>query len=398
MYGIGYFGGDENDDDETRIQKYARGIEGHMGSGSAYIPGVSTSGNAFGARPTEIPTVEPIPLTFGDYMKNKWGQGFYDNGLVGLAREVWSGVGTSKQLNYVPSQDNFDRVTKALPNDPVAQRWVLLNAQNPEQLSNMISMKQEDAQRQQRIQDYQGNLLTNVAGFGGALVGGIMGDPLMLLPVIGQEALIVKAIGNLGTRTASMISASKLARMAEIGTQQAGLAIGSRYSAEKLAGFEQDYTSAGLLGFTAGALFTGLSSYFKGRSPRLESTSRVLGAIDDMETHAISMSIGVEPPSALSKLREVFKNTHDPAYVVNKGSTVLSRLADEGKVVAVSRADVAPHAKTYGINMETTKAFHVPEENLTVLIKDALTDSDNIDGMQTIIPISKRMVLARLVE
>ena len=380
LYGMGYYG-NPNLTPEEDIQNYANGISSGMSSGSPFIPGGYISGDGFGARPTDIPTIEPIPLTFGDYMKNKWGQGFYDNGLVGLAREVWSGIGTTKQLNYIPSQEDYDRVTKALPNDPVAQRWVLLNAQNPEQLFNMIQMKQEDAQRQQRIQDYQGNLLTDIAGFGSAMVGGIMGDPLMLLPVIGQEALIVKAIGNLGTRTASMISASKLARMAEIGTQQAGLAVGSRYSAEKLAGFEQDYTSAGLMGFGAGFLLTGLSSMFKGRSPRLESTSKIIGAIDNMETHALSMSMGIEPPSTISKLREVFRNTHDPAFVVNQGSSVLSKLANDGKVMAVSKADVTPYAKTYGINMETTKAFHVPNENLTVLLKDALTTGDSIDGI-----------------
>jgi hypothetical protein len=376
----GYYGGDPNDSEDTKIAKYAAGIKSGMGQGQWDLAGVTTSGDAYGIQPGGVPTEEPIPQSFSSYMRDKWGQGFYDNGLVGLGRELWSGLNTTKDINYKPSQDDFEKVKVALPDDPVAQRWVLLNAQNPEQLQKMIQMKQEDAQRLQRIEQYKGNWITNIAGFGSMVAGGIAGDPSVLLPVIGQEAIGLKLLGNIGTKTAAMLSASKILRYAEIGAQQAALNVASRYGAEKYAGFSQDYTSAGLIGFAAGAGLSALGSLVR-RVPRFSSTANVIGALDNAESHSIAMGMDLRPPSELPKLRDIFQGAHDPAFIAKQGSSVLSKLAEDGKVITVSKADLAPYAVNYGIDLKTTKAFHVPGENLTVLVKDALKQGDNVDSI-----------------
>jgi len=378
LYHGGYYGGTGESDDE-KIANYAAGIRGASG-GTWDLPGVNTSGDAYGNRPGGIPTIEPEPNTFGSYMQDKWMQGFADNALVGFGRKLWSGVTTKVDINYRPTEEDYNHVVKSLPNEPVAQRWVLLNAQSEEQLYKMTSLKQEDVKREQRIEAYKGNWTTNVAGFGANLVGSVMGDPSVLLPVVGQEAVGLKLLGRLGTKTAATLSSSKLLRMTEIGAQQAGMNVASRYGAEQYAGFEQDYSTAALLGAVAGAGSSALAGLSKG-TPRFKSSQKVLGALDDAETHSITMAADMTPPSKMPSIKDTLSKAHDVEFVNASGSEVLSNLAKGGKVLAVSTKDLQPLAKAFGIDLKTTKAFHVPEEGITVIAKDALKQGDNIDDL-----------------
>lgn len=377
----GHYSWDAKQGEAPSVREYVQQALQKGNHGSWDLAGVATSGDAFGNKPGGVETEQPTPLSFGGYMQDKFGQGFYDNGLVGLGRQMWAGRGTPEaDINYKPTTEDFDHVTKSLPNDPVAQRYVLLNAGNPEHLQKLISMKQEDSQRVQRIEKYKGNWATNVAGFGGMMAGSILGDPTVLIPVIGQEALGLKLLGRLGVNTASMLNTGKLLRYAEIGAQTSAITVAGRKASEEYAGFEQDYTTAALIGFTAGAGLSALGGLLK-TVPKFSSTQRVLGALDNAESHALTMGMDMRPPSELPPLKEKFTPVHDTAFTEGFGTPNLKQLAAEGKVMVVSKADVAPHAANYGINMETTKAFHVPGENLTVLIKDALVDSDNIDNI-----------------
>ena len=365
--------------DEPSVREYVQQAM-QKGGGTWDLAGVNTSGNAYGQKPLQVETIEPTPLTFGGYMKDKFGQGFNDNGLVGLGRIMWAGVGTPSDINYKPTQEDFDHVTKSLPNDPVAQRWALLNAGSPEQLQKLVYQKQEDTDRLERIHNYKSEWYENVAGFGGQMAGSILGDPTVLMPVLGQSALGLKLLGRIGTKTTSMLSASKMLKHLEVGAQVSALNLAGRYAAEKGAGFEQDYTSAALIGLAAGTGLSALGSLFK-TTPKFSSTRGVLGALDNAESHSLAMGMDMRPPSELRPLRETLQGSHDINFAASQGSSSLSKLVDDGKVMVVSKADIAPQAANYGINLETTKAFHLPDENLTVLIKENLKAGDNIDNI-----------------
>ena len=366
-------------DDES---KYAAGIKGRLG-GSWDLAGVTLDANAYGVHPQEVvPEIEPVPLSFGGYLKDKFLDAWNDSALIGSARNVWAGINSnnSQYLNYQVTQDDVDYVTKALPGNPVAQRWALINAQNPEHLMRLVAMKQDDDQRRERIETYKGNRLGYVAGFGASAAGSLLSDPTILLP-LGQEAFLAKAIGRLGGETAAHLATSKLMRYAELAATNAGINVAERKTAEVYGGYQQNYTAAALMGAFAGAGLGALGDIIR-RGPRNIGTQKVIGALDNMESHAITSALDLEAPNAVPKIREELAKLHDTQFGKDFGSDTLNKLLGSGKVLAVSKADLQTFAKRLGVDIpENTKAFHKADEDLTVLVKDAIGKDDNIDNL-----------------
>lgn len=59
-----------------------------------------------------------------------------------------------------------------------------------------------------------------------------------------------------------------------------------------------------------------------------------------------------------------------------------NKLSDSNGIFAVSKEQAKTLAKQLGINIpDTAKAFHNPLEGYTVLIKDNITNTDNIDNI-----------------
>jgi hypothetical protein len=357
-------------------QGYVKNIMENMGQGSFALSGaVDRERDSFGAvKPTSM-TQEPIPYTFWNMAGNSFLDSWYDSGLIGMGRVAWSGMGTDNSKPLDLTQDDVDYVSKNLPGDLEAQRWVLSNATNPEHLTRLTKMKQEDIQRRDRLEAYHGGL-AGVAKIGGSLAGSLLSDPTLLIP-LGQEAFIGKALSRLGGAS-SRLAVSKFAKYSELAATNALLNVGERKFAEVQGGYKQDFESAALVGSIAGFGLGALGDVLA----RNKSTRKVLGALDNAESHSIAQSMGVRTPSELRAIKEDVLKLHDGLFSEALNSPTLNKLTADGKVVVVARKDLAGFSRDLGIDsIDNLKAFNKRDEGLTIIVKDALQPGDNIDNI-----------------
>ncbi|GBG55153.1 hypothetical protein SPFL3102_03585 [Sporomusaceae bacterium FL31] len=359
------------------IEEYINGMRSANGKGSFSLGGLTDrSRDAFGAVKPLVATEEPIPFSFwraaGESLADSW----YDSGTIGIGRVIWSGIGTDSRRPFNVTQEDVDTVTKALPGDIVGQRWVLTNATNSEHLSRLLYMKQEDTKRRERLDSYSGSLAAT-AKITGSLTGSLLSDPTILLP-LGQEAVIGKALMRLGKGTAAGLSLSKFAKYSELAATTAGINVAERKFAETYGGYKQDYEAAALVGGLAGAGLGALGDVFT----RSRSTQKVLGALDNAESHAIAQAVGVKTPSELKAIKEDILKAHDVKFAESLNSPILTKLNADGKVAVISRKELQAIARDLGRDLpENVKALHKADEGLTLIVKDALKPGDNIDNI-----------------
>lgn len=350
------------------------------GEGSYILDGsFDRTTDPVGARPPLMPSREPEVMTTGSNLVDRFLSGFYDNWLTGSMRTTWAGLSTQSlaggaYANWEPSQEDVDYVTKALPGNIEAQRWALVNASNPYHLAKLVSMKVEDEMREERLESFKGSLAAVAAGKGAELVGSVIGDPLTFVP-LGQEAVLVRALGRLGP-VAAHLSTSKLLRYAmryvEVGATNAALNVADRKLAEVYAGNKQNYEAAALIGGIAGAGLRMTADLWN------NATKKLVGALDNMESHAIAHAVGVNLPNAVPKIREGLLRVHDAEFVRAANSSVLSKQAQAGNVAVVSRKQL----EEAGVFLpDTVAAFYKADERLAVVIKDALKSDTNLDNL-----------------
>lgn len=353
-------------------QDYVRKVLG----GSYALDGVfNRSTDPFGAKAPIVPTIEPTPHSIWTETKDKFLNAVFDSALIGTARTAWVGASANNAYSdqsFRLSQDDVDYVTKALPGDFVAQKFVLMNARDRESLARLTQMKQEDEARRQRVDSYSMGLSSI------GTIAGTIADPLAFLP-LGQEAVILKAIGRLGP-VASKLALSKVAKYGELAATNAALNVAERYGAERNAGYEQDYTSAALVGAAAGAGLGMLGDVARSMMSK-KGLQKVVAKLENAEDHAILQASDGPLPSAVPKeTRGDIKALHDANFKTD--SENLSKLIDKDMVYVVSKDDLKSLEKRWGVSIpETAKAFHKEDEGYTVLVKDNLKPTDNIDNI-----------------
>jgi hypothetical protein len=363
--------------DHPSVAEYVQQVKQRYNDGSYALDGVfNRSTDPFGAKAPSVPTIEPQPQSFLGETKDKFLDSLYDSTLVGAARTAWVGassVNSYADRSFQVSQEDVDYVTKALPGDFIAQKFVLMNARNREHLSRLTLMKQEDEARRQRVDSYSMGL-SSIGTIAGAIA-----DPLTFLP-LGQEAVILKTLGRLGTSTASKMALSKLAKYGELAATNAALNVAERKGAEHFSGYEQDYTSAALIGGVAGAGLGMLGDLARSFANK-KGLQKVNAALLNAEDHAILQAADGPLPSGVPKdTRGILQELHDPNFTHT--SENLSKLIEKDMVYVVSKADLPNLAKRLGVNIEEgAKAFHKADEGFTVIVKDNLPTNYNLDNL-----------------
>lgn len=372
-------------------------VHSAMGNASPYhITGVDNTLSPYGTVNPTIVTKETPPESFAEYFMDRTKSGFMDNGLVAMGRSIFARGDSAPVPDYTPTHEDFTNVKRSLPNDLEAQRWCLLNAGNPEQLANMVAMKQDDHARELRMEAYVGNLkakqgtLSRVSeysqrgvGFLGEMAGMVAGSPEQLMfPAIRSAGLVTKLAEKLGVNALSEVGLSKLAGYVDSGLMGSLFNVEHDYVSHTYGyGRAPDYTSSALMGFAGGTALHGAFNMLGSVFSRHTEGERILSALSDMETHSVTVGTGTPSPSAVRSLRAELEGKHDNAFVTGSGSTKLSQLAGSGKVLVVSKADLGMFKNVYGIHMDNTKAFHSASEDLTVIVRDNLKSTDKIDNV-----------------
>ncbi len=376
--------------DEPSINEYADSVIAKM-QGGTFAPSafVRKDVDPFGGRASLTPTKEPQAAGVWEQTKDKFMDSWLDSTVIGAGRLTWKNIqagdyGKNLVGSFEATQEDIDFVTKALPDNFTAQKFVLMNASSRENLALLIQAKQEDLERRERVENYSYGLST-----AGTIAGALL-DPLNLVPFAGGAAKGV----SLGTKVTARLGgyAPPLNKFIQVGTRygQTFATYGAlntieRYGAEATSGYEQDYTSAfligGAFGILAPAALKGLQ-HMAGYGNK--GAQKIVGALDNMETHGVSQAMDAALPNARKVSFETAKSFHDVSFVekYKAGSKYLTELAEGNKVFAVTRKQ----ANELGALLKTkipkgAKAFYNEAEDYTVLISDNIKAGTSIDNL-----------------
>ena len=358
-------------------ENYISGMKGILNSeGSFSVKGAfDVTKDAFGARPSHTPITEPTPHNRWTEAKDKFIDAWTDSFFGGGVRLLWTGLNTSDDYNTgkksITPQD-VEFVNKQLEGDYLAQKFVLMNAKNPEHLMMLVGMKKEDQLRQARVEGYEYGLST-FATIGGTLLS----DPTNLIP-LGQQAVFFKSMARLG-KAGKILSTSKLARYSELAATNAIINTMERKGAENVTGNKQDYTTAALIGGVAGAGLGIVGDVFRHmKSKRVE---KLVNALENAESHAIAHATDNTLPNGVPKdTKAIFKKLNDVNFT--HASPNFTRLVSNDNLFVVSRNDIQKISQQLGIQINPdAKAFYHPTEKYGVLIKDNIKSTDNIDNI-----------------
>lgn len=215
---------------------------------------------------------------WGDF-KDSFLNEFNNNGSVALLRSAFADK-RGVEEGWKPNKGDLDALQKYFEGDIETQHFVLNNARNQDHMMQLILQKQQDIARQKRVDN---------AGYGLKSVGGLLGmalDPLNLVPILGQEAVVAKLATRLGSKTIANIGLHKATQMAELGITNGLINMGDQYLAEKYGGYKADYTSAFLFGAGMGAGARYLNDIRgehdlivgEGKTPNMDKTEQMFNA------------------------------------------------------------------------------------------------------------------------
>lgn len=299
--------------------------------------------------------------------------------LYQTATDLWNESAHTFKL----SKEDLEYIKKELPNNPAAQQYVILNAHTPETLGRLVRMKKEDIAREQRVASY---------GVGWGIASGLINgavDPVIYAP-LGQSLFLAKTLGKILTRVGKTgLSLNKMVKIgmdvAEISATNAALNVASAYTSEKAAGYEQNYKAAAAFGAVLAPIVHGLS-HIPRNAPVSEGVQHMMQRVDNAEDLTILRAADAEnlPDSirnASTKERAVkmrdkryddLLSTPKTPEETKALKVLLGDNAEAHQVIVLDRPKANALARRLGVEAPKGSAFHVPNENYTVFIKDPL--------------------------
>ncbi|MCF0158010.1 MAG: glucosaminidase domain-containing protein, partial [Veillonella sp.] len=198
---------------------------------------------------TFVPMVDTNIGGFWKQTKDSFLNEWYNNGSVALLRRIADGIGDEKKtpIGWQPNESDRSTINHLFKGDLETQHFLLSTARSQDQLYRLIEQKREDKAREERVEK---------AGYGVKSLGGLVGtllDPLNLIPVLGQEAVLANMAMRLGSKTIANIGLNKALQIAEVGITNGLINMGDQWLANKYGGYTPDYTTAFLFGGAMGA-------------------------------------------------------------------------------------------------------------------------------------------------
>ena len=369
---------------------------------------------------------EPVMVYQG---RGEWGDkflnAFYDSipggGVQAVQALMDSGTYGQDAAQYELTQADVDFVVNALPGNKATQEFILTRANSPAHLRALLRQQQENLARARRVENYSMGWSTF------ATIGGSLVDPFNWAPVVGGSyrgyTLGSKVLGRLGGWAPRIEKYTRYTTKGAVNFAGYGATnVVERFYAGEVSGYQQDYTSAfmigGAMGFLAPWAIEGLFG-MAGRGSK--GALRAVGAIDNAESHAVAQAVdgilpsATRPPlfgvsgtplelrlqnrskqiqkakgmtdtkrslSPVEQLEKTLKIKHDAGRLIADVNPRVAKALGNGKAYVVGKADldaIAANLKT-PIN-KNAKAFHHKPSGTTVLIADNITAKDNLENI-----------------
>ena len=375
------FSGNDQRDKQTNTQK------GFTGNGFAYLVGQMGEGITNHVyEPNRDPTWNDYEapaqkLSFWDVLSANFMDSFTSTGVGQVAQMLWGNLAHSSNhfggMEPV-TQEDIDYVKNSLPNDKDAQRFVLLNGRDSEEIKWLVNQKLVDKKRREEVEQWRASnemglqkAMTYVAGAAGAML-----DPMMLIPV-GGEIKALQMAGRIGEAILNVNKAKEVAvYAAEMGAKLASITTADDYLKEQFGGEKQDYGFDAAMSFLGGSVFGALGGFAKTRSGTM--ARRIAETADHAETKAMIHSAGLDADKVANETIDEAMKLHDPEFRQKVNSKAYEALEDNKRLVATTYENARQLiSKASGIKLpETAKAVYVPNEDYTFLLTDKINPKE----------------------
>lgn len=375
------FSGTDSRDKQSDAPKDAP--KGFTGNGFAYLTGMMGNNVTNHVYEKQRDPVwedylheTPKSISFWDALTSNFLDSATSTGVASVAQLLWGRIAHSSTSPFGPmkpvTQDDIDYVKNALPNDKDAQRFVLLNGRDQEEIKWLVNQKLVDKKRREEVAQWRASnemglqkALTYVAGATGYLL-----DPMMLIP-LGGEIKAVQMAGRVGEAIMNLNKAKQVAiYAAEMGAKTAAIVTGDDYLKEKFNGEPQDYGMDAAMSFLGGSVFGALGGFAKTHPTSM--ARRIVNTADHAETKALLHAADVDTSKVSSETIESALKLHDPTFREKVNSKAYEALEENQRVVATTYENARKLIEETSGNKipDTAKALYVPNEDYTFILTD----------------------------
>lgn len=305
---------------------------------------------------------------FADAGQYLWGNLFHSSNHFGRMSQV--------------TQEDVDYVKNALPNDPDAQKFALLNGRDSEEIRWFVNQKLVDNNRRAQVEQWRAGNQSILQKFAVSAAGGIgyMVDPLLFVPYANAFKGLQIA-SRIGEAIYDVSKVSRIAsRAATIGLEGAAGVTVDNYLREKTYGEKPEYGWSAALAFAGGSTLGLLGGLFKHLRSNTFAEDVAIVA-DRTETAGMASAADLDPRLIRNETIEQARKLHNPEYGKEINSKYYNELEKNGRVVATTYEEArALVSRASGIEIpEGTKAFYVPNEDYAMLITDNLSKGEAVN-------------------
>ncbi len=158
---------------------------------------------------------------------DKFEDAVFNSAFIGGLRTQRQLAGLADERGFRLTQEQIDDIQKRV-GDYDATYWIVSNARSMAQVEALVTMKQEDLRRQERIANE--GLFDISWSTAGTLLGNAL-DPLNYIPIVGAGAKI-----------------NTLAKFGKVFAKGAAFTLAERGATQALTGYSQNYVEAAMLG------------------------------------------------------------------------------------------------------------------------------------------------------
>lgn len=226
---------------------------------------------------------------FGEKLSDTFFNMWYDNGTIGMIRNALVGTGQPSESGWRPTDADIALLDKALGDNTAAKQAVLSNSASQQAFNTFLAMKIDDVKRQQRAEITSFGLHSILGGLGGMLL-----DPMNLIPYLGDGALMSKAVAGLSLKALGEIGENRLMRIAGSALEMGTANMADAYLAEHNGSRQANYAESFVLGAAGAAGVSALRHYvFSGGRMTPELTDLASNYGKSLDTAAMkAMDVG----------------------------------------------------------------------------------------------------------
>lgn len=298
---------------------------------------------------------------------------------------------------------NYIKAAMGSGNEAEAQ-WIIDNAKDPTQLYYLLQKKSDEMAEDTKYAAYYNSVGAHTLG---TILGAVL-DPLNALPELKvfQAGKIMKALGGVVKDTRILDSAAKASaekilsaggakasaekilsaggakRIGDTALNMAAMGAIQQHAANLGNGTDDSIAGAAMVAGISGGVLRTLGMAGKNLFHKDPAIANLARTADRIEESAARDAVGLKTPYTIMDTKEAASKLHDAEYFTKQEGKIASSVAERDDVFALSLKDAKKLGASMGIKVsDNTKGFFVPHGDYTVVVKDNINGSKELEGV-----------------